>query len=482
MKEKSVFKNALLNIIRVSLSVVFPLITFPYVSRVLMAEKLGRVNYALSIEGYFALIAALGISTYAVREGARKRHDREEFQKYANEVFTVNLITAIISYVLLSITVIAVQAFHEYSLLIYLQSISIILTVIGVDWINSVFEDYLYITIRSFLVQIVLLIVMFITIKTPDDYYKYALLTVLSNGITCTLNFFYTRKYCKVRVVRNCQFIKHVKRLLIFFANNLAINVYLNADTTMLGYMDGDYAVGIYAVAVKIYNVIKAVIAAMFTACIPRLSAHYSNEKYDEYKALLNQIISTCTLFMFPAVAGLIVLAKPVVLILSGENFVRATSSLSIISFGIIGAIYGGIMTNCINLPMRRENYNLKGTIIAALVNVALNFIFIPLFHENGAAVTTVIAEFTVLLYCLLTFKGIKEIVDFKSVMRNIVTGLVECAIIVVLDVFVARVITSWILHMIVLMLLSGISYIVLLAVTKNPLFETVVNDLLNSR
>lgn len=475
MKEKSVFKNALLNIIRVSLSVVFPLITFPYVSRVLMAEKLGRVNYASSIEGYFALIAALGISTYAVREGARRRHDKEEFQKFANEVFTVNMITALVSYVLLSITVFMVRALHEYSLLIYLQSISIILTVIGVDWINSVFEDYLYITVRSFIIQVVLLIVMFLTIKSPDDYYKYALLTVLSNGITCILNFFYTKKYCKVRIIKKCQFVKHVKGLLIFFANNLAINIYLNADTTMLGYIDGDYEVGIYAVAVKIYNVIKAVIAAMFTACIPRLSAYYSNEKYDEYKKLLNQIINTCTLFMFPAVAGLVVLAKPIVLILSGEGFIQATSSLSIIAFGIIGAIYGGIMTNCVNLPMGREKYNLNGTIVAALVNVMLNFVFIPLFHENGAAITTVIAEFTVLIYCLITFNRIKDIVDFKSIGKNVLTGLAECVIIFGLDILVARLVTSWVLHMIILMIASGTSYLVVLAVTKNPLLGVVI-------
>lgn len=475
MKEKSVFKNALLNIIRVSLSVVFPLITFPYVSRVLMAEKLGRVNYASSVEAYFALIASLGISTYAVREGVRRRHDREEFQKFANEVFTVNLITALISYVFLSITVFIFRALHEYSLLIYLQSISIILTVIGVDWINSVFEDYLYITVRSFMIQIVLLIVMFLTIKSPDDYYKYALLTVLSNGITCILNFFHTKKYCKVRITKKCQFVKHVKGLLIFFANNLAINIYSNADTTMLGYIDGDYEVGIYAVAVKIYNVIKAVIAAMFTACIPRLSAYYSNEKYDEYKALLNQIINTCTLFMFPAVAGLVVLAKPIVLVISGEGFIQATSSLSIIAFGIIGAIYGGIMTNCVNLPMGREKYNLNGTIIAALVNVVLNFAFIPLFHENGAAITTVIAEFTVLIYCLITFNRIKDIVDFKSIGKNALTGLVECVIIFGLDILVARLDTSWVLHMIILMIASGTSYLVVLAVTKNPLLRVAL-------
>ena len=95
MKEKSVFKNVLYNIIRVSLSVIFPLITFPYVSRVLTAENLGKVNYALSIENYFSLIAMLGINTYAVREGARKRSNKEDFNTFANEIFTVNVITTI---------------------------------------------------------------------------------------------------------------------------------------------------------------------------------------------------------------------------------------------------------------------------------------------------------------------------------------------------------------------------------------------------
>lgn len=474
MKEKSVLKNALLNIIRVSLSVVFPLITFPYVSRVLMAEKLGRVNYALSIENYFALIAALGISTYAVREGARRRHDQERFEQFANEVFTVNLVTTFISYVLLTLTIVAVRDLHEYALLIYLQSASIVLSAIGVDWINSVFEDYLYITVRSFAIQVVLLIVMFLTVKSPEDYYQYALLTVLSNGISCTLNFFYTRRYCRVRITRDCHFLEHVKSLLIFFANNLAMNVYLNADTTMLGIMEGDYVVGIYAVSVKIYNVIKAVIAAMFVACIPRLSSYYGAGKHAEYKALLNQIIRICTLIMLPSVAGLIVLSRPIVFVLSGEGFMQATSSLAIIAFGILGAIYGGIMTNCVNLPMKRETYNLKGTIIAAVVNVVLNFVFIPLFHENGAAVTTVIAEFTVFGYCVFTFKGMKEIIDFKPIAKNILVGLVECAIIFALDRIVGQAIQNWILNMIVLVAASMISYLVLLSITGNPIMENI--------
>lgn len=165
MIEKSVFKNVILNIIRVSLSVIFPLITFPYVSRVLMAENLGKVNYALSIESYFALIAALGVSTYAVRDGAAKRNDKEKFSLFANEIFTVNIITTIVSYLLMIVTIVSIKSLHPYALLICLQSISIILTTIGIDWVNSVFEDYLYITVRSFLIQVILLVLMFIFVK-----------------------------------------------------------------------------------------------------------------------------------------------------------------------------------------------------------------------------------------------------------------------------------------------------------------------------
>lgn len=475
MKEKSVFKNVFLNIIRVSLSVVFPLITFPYVSRVLMAENLGKVNYALSIEGYFALIAALGISTYAVREGARKRNNIEEFNAFANEVFTVNIVTTVIAYILMFGIIVLTKELHPYALLIGLQSLSIVLTTIGVDWVNSVFEDYFYITVRSLAIQIILLVLMFIFVKTPNDYYIYAMLTVLSNGLCCLLNYFYTRRYVKIKIVRNCQFVKHVKRLLIFFANNLAVSLYLNADTTMLGYMSGDFTVGIYSVAVKIYNVVKAIIAAMFTACIPRLSSYYGNEKFDEYKNLINNVVNLCTLFMFPVVTGLILLAQPIVLILSGESYIQSVSSLSIISFGIVGAIYGGIATNCVNLPAKREKYNLRATILAAVINVLLNFVFIPLWKENGAAITTVIAEFTVLIYCIVTNKEFWNIIDMKKMTANIITSLAESVLIILCSIVIRSIITNMYIYMVVLIMISAVTYLMLLVLSKNKIFDDLV-------
>ncbi len=482
MKEKSVFKNILFNIIRVFLSVLFPLITFPYISRVLMAENLGKVNYALSIENYFALLAALGINTYAIREGARRRNDKKQLEVFTNEIFTVNVITTIFAYILLLIVVLANKALHPYALLIGIQSLSIIFATIGIDWINSIFEDYFYITIRSFAIQIILLILMFLLVRTPDDYYIYTVLTVLSNGLCCILNFFYSRRYVKIHLVRKCRFFTHIKQLLVFFANNLAMNVYLNADTTMLGYMIGDYVVGIYSVSVKIYNVIKAIIAAIFTVCIPRLSAYYGNNCIKKYENLLNTVIGACTLLTFPMVTGLIVLAHPIVLIISGEDYVQAASSLSILSLGIIGAIFGGIATNCINIPMKRENYNLKATVLAASINIALNFVAIPIWKENGAAITTTIAEFTVLFCCILTNKEFWKIVDIKSFTSNFWVSIVESMIIIISAVLLGFVGLNIYIYIFILVLVSGFSYTILLLSSRNVLVVDLVHELYKNR
>lgn len=303
----------------------------------------------------------------------------------------------------------------------------------------------------------------------------YALLTVLSNGFCCVLNFFYSRKYVTIKLTKKCNFMRHIKKLMIFFANNLAVNLYLNADTTMLGFLVGDYTVGIYAVAVKIYNVVKSVIAAMFTACIPRLSLYYANESYDEFNKLINNVVNLCTLFVFPIVAGLIILAGPIVMALSGSQYIQAKISLIIISFGIIGAIYNGIATNCINLPCKREKFNLRATILAAVINIILNFIFIPLFKEKGAALTTVIAEFTVLVYCIITNKDFFKIIDLKMYVPNVVVSVVEFSLILLEGMLIRKLIFNIYIYMLVMILLSVMEYIILLIITKNKIFDKIV-------
>ena len=212
--KKRIGTNAILNVIKTGLSVLFPLITYPYAIRVLSTAGIGKVAYSSSIINYFALLAMLGISTYATREGAKKRDDRRSFNTFANEVFTINVISTAIAYALLFLALILVGSWRDYRTLMLIQSASILLTTLGIDWVNNVFEDFLYTTIRSILSHLVNIVLLFVLVKTADDYYMYALLTVLTNGFTCVLNWFYCRRYVHIRIVRKINIKKHIGSIL----------------------------------------------------------------------------------------------------------------------------------------------------------------------------------------------------------------------------------------------------------------------------
>lgn len=271
-ESKSLGVNAALNAIRSGLSVVFPLITYPYAFRVLHAEGIGKVNYALSIIGYFSLIAALGISTYAIREGAKLRKDKEKLSRFCNQIFSINIVTSIAAYIFLFLCVYNIKALSEYKQLIIILSLSIGFSTLGVEWINTIYEDFLYVTIRSIVIYILTLILLFVLVKNQKDVLQYAFLTIANSGLICISNWFYSRRYLQIKLTKNIELKKHIKPILTIFANSLATTIYVNADTTMIGLLSGDYYVGVYSLAVKIYNVIKTMLAAIYTVAIPRIS------------------------------------------------------------------------------------------------------------------------------------------------------------------------------------------------------------------
>ena len=147
-KNKSIKVNAALNVTKQLCKVIFPLITMPYVTRVLQTSGYGKYNFGSSIVSYFILLAGLGISDYSIREGARVRDDKAKFQKFSEEVFTINLLSTIVSYAVLFALLLFSKKLLDYRLLIIVQSIPIILNTLGCDWVNSVYEDFFYITVR----------------------------------------------------------------------------------------------------------------------------------------------------------------------------------------------------------------------------------------------------------------------------------------------------------------------------------------------
>lgn len=479
--EKSIGFNAVLNFIRVGCSVIFPLITFPYTSRVLQVDNIGKVNYANSIITYFALFAALGISTYGVREGARRKKGAE-FDRFASEIFSLNLLTTAISYAVLFVMLAAVPKFRDYRAVILIQSMTIVLTTLGVEWVNTVYEDFFYITVRSITVQLLCIGALFLFIHRPEDYLKYTCISVMSSSIMCIANWIYCRRHVRIRLLLSGDIFRHLYPMFIFFANSLAITIYVSADTTMLGWIAGDYYTGLYAVSVKIYQIVKRLMTAVYTVTIPRLSRFAGRGERDSYRKLMTQIAGSVILLLIPCMTGLVVYARDIILIISGETYLPAVRSLQILGVALLFAVGSGVVVNCINTPNGFEKTSLGATIAAAVVNVSLNMVLIPVLRQDGAALTTVIAEAMVLIICLVRLGDVNRYLDLRDILTQFLFAAAGSGLILGISLALGRTGLSPLLSLGLGVILSVAAYACLLGLGRNRYFMSVVNKFANGK
>lgn len=477
--KKSVQRNMILNIMRTLLSVAFPLISYPYATRILHAENYGKVSFVNSIISYIALIAALGVSSYAIREGGFYRKDKDKFSIFANEVFSINLLSTVVAYIVLAVLLLFNEKMRSNSLLLIIMSLTVFLTTISVDWINVIFEDYFFITVRSFVIQCLSLIALFVFVKSPDDYYKYAMIQVANCGLIAVSNFIYTRKYSKVRPTLHINLSRHIKPIIILFSNSLAVTVYSNIDNVIIGFVKGEYFVGLYSVAVKVYTIMKQVVASVYSVTVTRLTDYLASDKIDEYKNLLNDVINTLILMAFPITAGIICTSREIVIILSGEEYVDASPALSILSVTILFAVIGGTLANCVNLPNKREKTNLIGTVISALINLGLNMIVIPYWGISGAALTTLIAEVFVCFFLIFTMRDLWYYFDKKGIIKNLAKCLISILPFFAYE-FVLRTIVnlSGMRYFLIMVVLSAVTYIVMGMVLDNMYMKRIINSI----
>ena len=183
VRQHSMGLNALLSSIRTLSTIIFPLITYPYITGTLSVSNVGRVNFSQSIIGYFTLIAQFGILQFAVRSGARIRDDQVVFEQFANRVFTINIISTIISLILLFLLMLLPTPLVAYRTFIAILSVGVVLTPFSVDWIYTVYEDFGYITLRSILISLLSMILMFIFVKKNSDAYLYVALVTVSGSV-----------------------------------------------------------------------------------------------------------------------------------------------------------------------------------------------------------------------------------------------------------------------------------------------------------
>lgn len=399
----SIKKNIIYNVIKTLSTIVFPLITFPYISRILLTENVGKYNFSTTFVSYFSLIATLGVTTYAIRICSQFRDDREKLSEISSQIFSINIISTLISYAILIGILIFVRSLDSYRTLVIILSTSILFTTLGADWINSALEDFKYITIRTFIFQFISLLLMFIFVRQRDDYINYAIITVISSSGGNILNIFYRRKYCKIVFTFHINWRKHIPPIFFLAVMTLSQTVLNGTSTTILGFVYGDYEVGIYSTALKIQQIVNQVVSSLLWVFMPRLSYLFRENKIEEICVLLSKIFGIFTLIGFPCIAGVCSIADDIILIVAGEAYIEATIPLIVLMLSFFFSLLGGsFIGNMTLLPAGREKTYMVICLLAAIVNIVISYFLILYFGAMGAAFATAITSFIICIATIL--------------------------------------------------------------------------------
>lgn len=327
----SIKKNFIMNAILTMSAFIFPLITFPYVSRVLQPEGTGKVAFATSLITYFNMISNLGIPTYGIRACAQVRDDKERLTKTVQELLLINIITTIVAYLALSIALLSIPKLFEDRTLYLIVSLNIILSTIGMEWLYKGLEQYSYITIRSLIFKAVSVILMFLLVHEKSDYVIYGGITIFAASASNVLNFFNSYKYISLKPVGSYNLKKHMKPVLMFFAMTVATTIYTNLDTVMLKFLTTDIDVGYYNAAVRIKTILVSIVTSLGAVLLPRSSYYVEHHQMDEFKRVSGKAIEFVFIFATPLMLFFMLFAREGIYLLSGTSYKGSIIPMQII-------------------------------------------------------------------------------------------------------------------------------------------------------
>ncbi|MBR3627615.1 MAG: flippase [Elusimicrobia bacterium] len=405
MKQKSLKLNFIMNVILTVFTIIFPLIIYPYISRILLPEGVGKVALAISIVSYFSMFAQLGIPIYGLRLVAQLRDDKKALIKAVQELFIINMITTFIAYITLILAVFCIPQLKEEKLLYIIMRSSLILNTIGMEWLFKGLEEYTYITIRSILFKAIGLILVFLLIHSKSDYIIYGTITIISGYLAFVLNFIYSFKWINFKPLQNYNFKQHIKPIFIFFAMACAITVYTNLDTVMLGFMKTNTDVGYYSVAIKIKNVLVGLVTTLGAILLPRCSYYIKQNLFDEFKKISSKAMSFIFIFSVPLLIYFIFFAKYTVLFLFGSEFMGSIIPMQVIMPTLLFIGITNLIGYQIMVPLGKENLFLYSVIAGAIIDIILNLLLIPKYSATGAALGTMFAELIVLIFQVVVMR-----------------------------------------------------------------------------
>lgn len=392
---QSVKVNYILNLINTGTQMLFPLITFPYVCRVIEADGIGQINFFQSIISYISLFTCLGIPMYAIREIARDRSDVVQMNRTAMEILLLHSMLTLVGYAIVAILCLTVPQIQVNMPLFLILSLTIFFTAIGCEWFYQGIEDFKYITIRGLIIKTVSVVLLFIFVKSKTDLLYYGCYTVFGVLGGNIFNFFRLRKYIhRENIIFSELHIKrHVKPVLKVFSFSVVTSIYLQLNTVLLGFLKNALAVGYFAAATKVMQMLLMMSSCLGSVMMPRASHLIAENKEDEFNRLIQKSYDFTLAIALPMTIGLIFCAPSLITALCGVKFEHSILPSQIIAPIILMVAISNVFGIQVLFPQGKINIVTLCCGIGAVADLILNLCLIPFFSYIGTSIAYLGAE-----------------------------------------------------------------------------------------
>lgn len=469
MSKRSVIKNYAYNMVYQILIMIIPLVTAPYLSRVLGPEKTGIYSYTVSIVTYFILFGSLGISIYGQREIAYVRDDKRKRSKLFWEIILLRSITVVLSALVFFFTFVINGEYQFYFAILMLDLIA---TIFDISWFFQGLEDFKVTVTCNGIVRLLSAVAIFMFVKTADDLWIYILIYSLSVLIGNISLWACVPKLINKTKVKIRDMKRHLKPVIALFIPQIASQIYVVLDKVMLGAMVADKAeLGFYEQGEKIIKLMITVITAVSTVLFPRIASYYAKNNKEKIQSYMLKSFRFVYLLALPMIFGVLVIADLFVPLFYGDGFERTAVVMQVISPIILIIGFGSITGGQYLIPTKRQGQLTASYLAGATINVALNSILISKIGAVGAAIATVFAELfvsgTQLFFIRKEFK-IKEILC--SAWKYLLAAVVMYGV----CLLTKQVVNTGVLSIIAIIMAGVVSYAAVLLLLKEELIQEV--------
>ncbi len=395
---RSIKYNFILNWMNTLLGIIFPIITFPYIARIIGPVGLGIISFDTSILNYITILSSLGIGLYAVREISRLR-DNIDLQNHRTvEILLLHILLTLLGYIAVFALYLFIPEINVHGAIFLILSISIFFKAIGVMWYFQAREDFLFITVRSLFVKMLSAIALFMFVRTSDDLIIYAIILAMADVANNMLNFIRLNRYITYRKIRwrDLHIFSHLRPAAVIFAMGLIINMYIDLPTIFLGFECSEENVGFYTTSTRLVTVIMSFVTALGTSMLPRMSYYTSTGDTDKFKELENKGMTFTIGVTLPISIALIIISPELVLSFSGKQFVESISVLRIIAPTILFTGIASIAGLQTLYPQGHEHVIIRSALVGLLVSIVINLSLVGHMAQQGAAISFLCAELSV--------------------------------------------------------------------------------------